>query len=128
MDHGDALRADFARYYGIDLDELGASLSVSRAADLAAWLPSDAMTRVADDPMAAWTLIDVLLSCIEHDLRAWVWAHSEDGRERRNFPVALHERAREALEEDDGADDAVKMEVDQVMDFASSLVAKPENQ
>ncbi len=40
----DTLRADFQHYYNLDLDQVGHGIRVTRAADLAAWLPDDAAT------------------------------------------------------------------------------------
>ena len=56
----DALRADLQRFYGLDMDEIGHTVRVRRAADLAANLPEDALTwglaTIADNTgFIAWT-------------------------------------------------------------------------
>lgn len=39
----DVLRADMQRFYGLDIDEIGYSIRIMRAADLAANLPHEAL-------------------------------------------------------------------------------------
>lgn len=50
----DALRADLQRFYGLDMDEIGHTVRVRRAADLAANLPEDALTWGRIDERATW--------------------------------------------------------------------------
>ncbi len=53
VDHPDELRADFQRFYGIDIDDIGRSLRVTRAASLLAGLPAYASVRIAENPKLA---------------------------------------------------------------------------
>ena len=78
----DALRADFQRFYGLDLDEVGHSVRVRRAADLAARLPAEARTWQAFDPRAAWTASDWLLAAIADNTGFLAWCKTKDASRR----------------------------------------------
>lgn len=83
------MRADFQQYYGLNLDGMGTAFSYSHAAFLCAELPSDSRIARAYNPDAAYTLTDLLLRDIEHDLRILAWQRTEDAKHRRNFPEPL---------------------------------------
>lgn len=82
----DELRADFQRFYGLDLSGMGADYSVAHAAALATHLPREAATVRAVAPEASWSDEAYLLSAIEYDLRILVWQNSKDGQKGRNKP------------------------------------------
>lgn len=84
--HPDELRADFQRFYGLDLDGMGADYTCAHAASLAVALPAESATVRAERPEAAWSDEAYLLSAIEYDLRMLVWLNSEDGAKGRNRP------------------------------------------
>ena len=85
-DHPGELRADFQRFYGLNLDGMGTEYSVAHAATLAAHLPQEsACVRVAS-PEAAWDDATYLLAAIEYDLRVLAWQNSRDGAKGRNKP------------------------------------------
>lgn len=84
--HSDELRADFQRYYGLDLDGMGSDYSVAHAAALASNLPRESATVRAVVPEAAWSDETYLLSAIEYDLRVLIWQNSKDGAKNRNRP------------------------------------------
>lgn len=68
---------------------MGTAYSYSHAAFLCAELPSDSRIARAYNPDAAYTLTDLLLRDIEHDLRILAWQRTEDAKHRRNFPEPL---------------------------------------
>ena len=68
------LRADFARYYGLDLRELGRSLPCEYAADLAAMLPPGSRTMTAESPDLAWDTHALLLAGLLNSLRDLTWS------------------------------------------------------
>lgn len=76
----DSLRADLQRYYGLDLDELGHSLRVRRAADLAAHLPDDACVWTALDPRAAWGSTRQLLADIADNTNFLAWCKTKNAQ------------------------------------------------
>lgn len=87
--HPAELRADFQRYYGLNLDGMGRDYSTLHAADLAACLPRESCSMTAEDPLNGWTLELQLLALIEWHLADWNWAHTKDGKARRNRPKLL---------------------------------------
>ena len=76
------LRADFQRYYGLDLDEVGYSIRVRRASDLAANLPEQAQTWRAITPQAAWDTTQYLLADVADSLRFLAWAKTKEASNR----------------------------------------------
>ena len=84
--HPDELRADFQRFYGLNLDGMGCEYTVAHAAALASNLPPESATVRAMVPEAAWDAHTYLLSAIEYDLRVLVWQNSRDGQHNRNRP------------------------------------------
>lgn len=85
----DELRADFQEYYGLDTDEIGASISRDRAAALAVQLPLGSRCLGAENPNARWTVHEWLLARIEHDLALLVWSKTKDAEKGRNAPKML---------------------------------------
>lgn len=83
------MRADFQQYYGLNLDGMGTAYSYLHAAFLCAELPTDSRVNRAYNPDAAYTLTDLLLRNIEHDLRVIAWQRTEDAKHQRNFPEPL---------------------------------------
>lgn len=106
--HEGELRADFQRFYGLNLDGMGIDYSVTHAAALAANLPRESATVRAVVPEAAWSDETYLLSAIEYDLRVLAWQNSKDGSKGRNRPKrpqtpADVERVRGKVEQTDFA-------------------------
>ena len=87
--HRAELRADFQRYYGLNLDDMGGAYSVEHAADLAACLPSDSAVLRAMYPRNGWTATEYLLHRIEYECRILIWQQSRDGQKGRNKPRPL---------------------------------------
>lgn len=83
------LRADFRQHYGVGLGELGRSLPVSEAADLAANLPACARCASPEGWDAGWDDGTWLLARIEHALRVLAWQRSEDGAAGENYPEMI---------------------------------------
>lgn len=80
--HRDELIADFQQYYGMNLLQrdcycalCGSKTTheVARLALLAAQLPQDSRTAVAEHPERAWSTSDYLLRQIDYVLRLFVW-------------------------------------------------------
>ena len=117
--HPGELRADFQQYYNLNLDGMGRDYTTFHAADLAAHLPKDARTSVAENPMNVWTPELRLLAIIEYRLHWWNWAHTEDGQNMTNYPKLLI-----PTEEEAARGDAVQMSVDEMMQFVDTLIAK----
>ena len=113
--HPAELRADFQRYYGLNLDGMGSDYSVAHAADLAACLPRDSATMRAHDPLNEWTIEAQLLALIEFWAHDWIWAHTKDGKAGRNPP-----KLRVPTEKKIGGDQE-RMTVNEMMDFMASL-------
>lgn len=85
-DRAEALEADFARYYQLDLLDLWRGhLTPRRAAVLTAWLPAGAESHTGH--AAAWSVTDYLLRSIEYSARISVWQQTQDGEKNRNAPV-----------------------------------------
>lgn len=62
------------RYYGIDLDHaMDGGHSAGHIADLVACLPTDALTRVAVDKDAVWTLETILLAEIRNIFVSYIY-------------------------------------------------------
>ena len=85
----DALRADLQRFYGLDMDEIGHTVRVRRAADLAANLPEDALT---------WGTAKHLLATIADNTGFIAWTKTKAAKqgewrgaiERPGFPRAAN--------------------------------------
>ena len=84
--HPDELRADFQRFYGLNLDGMGVDYSTLHAALLAACLPRESATVRAERPEATWGDDTYLLAAIEYDLRVLAWQNSRDGAKGKNRP------------------------------------------
>jgi hypothetical protein len=87
--HPAQLRADFQRYYGLNLDGMGTDYTVLHAADLAACLPRESLCGIAEDPINEWNIDRLLLGRIEFWLHSWLWAHTKDGKRKVNKPKLL---------------------------------------
>ena len=87
--HPDEVRADFQRYYGLNLDGMGGDYSVAHAVSLCYALPRDSATVRAESPEAAWSDETYLLSAIEYDLRVLIWQNSKDGQKGCNKPKPM---------------------------------------
>ena len=73
----DSLRADIQRFYGLDIDEVGRSIRVRRAADLAAHLPAEACVWRVLDPRMEWTVTDWLLASIADNTNWLGWTKTK---------------------------------------------------
>lgn len=92
--HPDELRADFQQHYGLNIDDMGGSYSLQHAATLAAQLPRDSRTLIAENPECEWNLTNTLLGMIEfHAHNGW-YVHTEDARSGANAPQPLMPWAR----------------------------------
>jgi hypothetical protein len=72
--HADAVEADLARYYGIDIrDRFGGTLTLRRLAVLLRYLPHDAALYRLDPDLqfVSWTRTDHLLDDIRRQLAAF---------------------------------------------------------
>ena len=87
--HPGELRADFQRYYQLNLDGVGEQYTFAHAACLACNLPSDSATLKAMYPRNGWTQTEYLLHAIEYDLRVLIWQNSKDGAKGKNKPKPL---------------------------------------
>lgn len=92
--HEEELYADFQEYYGLDLWALDIwgdeyTYDVRRASVLAAQLPRNSRAMCAIDPLNGVSKTDMFLREIEHHWRGWIWAHSEDGKNRTNEPEPI---------------------------------------
>ena len=64
-DHPVQIRADLQRYYGLNIDHMGATYSASHAAACAACLPMGSATLAAYEPALAWTWVEHKIHEIE---------------------------------------------------------------
>lgn len=117
------LRADFQRYYGLNLDGMGVDYSIAHAADLAACLPNNSRCGIAEDPANEWTIEHRLLAFIEYYTHAWVWAHTKDAKRKVNMPQLKIPNSR-MEEKPNGNVEA--MTVDEMNDFLESLIESTE--
>lgn len=78
----DRLRADMQRFYGLDLDQVGSTIRVRRAADLAANLPEQACVWSIIDERSAWTGDRWLLAQIADSVDFLAWAQTEEAQHR----------------------------------------------
>lgn len=87
--HPSELRADFQQYYGLNLDGMGRDYSMLHAADLAAQLPKNSRSFVAEKPQLEWTNVELFLWSIEYSLRVLRWQPTKDGHKGANKPKPL---------------------------------------
>ena len=87
------LRADFRQYYSVGLCELGASLPVSEAADLAAQLPAGSRCATPEGEAPGWDDSVWLLARAEHALRVLAWQPTAAARDGEGFPEMVTPRA-----------------------------------
>lgn len=85
------MTADFQQYYGIDLEEVGRTVSVRRAAALAAMLPAGSRTLARIDPRNGLTEEAALLLALVNTVRGVAGANPVD-------PFAVRERSMTAAE------------------------------
>ena len=90
------MRADFRQYYHICADDIGKSISVSEAADLAAMLPLRSRCMSAENPRLSWDVEHYLLANIADTLSYFFWSTTKDGADGRNRPDLI-ERPGELL-------------------------------
>lgn len=88
-EHPGAVRADFAEYYGLDIDRMGVDYSALHAAELMSNLPDGARTRIAYDKGAVWTIDRTLAAAETNALHYLLWAQTKDGRKGRNKPKLI---------------------------------------
>lgn len=81
------MRADLQRYYGLNLDGMGADYSCAHAAALLAHMPYGSALGMAVDPSQAWTSTDYLLRQIEYDLRVLSWQIAGDRGKQKPKPI-----------------------------------------
>lgn len=118
--HPAELRADFQRYYSLNLDGMGVDYSIAHAADLAVCLPSDSCCGIAEDSLNEWTIENRLLAYIEFYTHSWIWAHTKDAKRKANIPqlrIPQHKS-------DDKNGNVEPMTVDEMNDFLDSLITK----
>lgn len=75
--HEDALRADFQRFYGLNLDGMGSAYSYRHAAALCANLPGDSAVYRAEGD--GWTETQQLLASIGRGIDTIWWQRTEAG-------------------------------------------------
>lgn len=98
----DSLRADFQRFYGLDIDDVGHGIRCRRAADLAAHLPPEACAWRMFDPRMEWTVTQWLLAAIADNTGFIGWTKTKDAARRNarwkgRLPrPGAHERGRRA--------------------------------
>ena len=114
------LRADFQQYYGLNIDGMGTDYTALHAAELAAFLPQDSRCFTADHPINEWTLERQLLALVEYRLHWLCWTRTEDGTKNRNHPKCLIPSAEHERRATSG--DAVRMPVDEMMQFVDELI------
>ena len=82
----DELEADFQEFYGLNLEELGKSLSLRHAAILAAHLPPKSRCRSVADPNAVWSEEMYALVNIEYEMRLLLWMQSQSKKNHTPMP------------------------------------------
>lgn len=87
--HEAELRADFQRFYGLNLDDMGRSYSVHHAACIAAHMPQGSALYASIDPSSEWTASDHLLSLIEYDIRSLAWGLSGGRKSKSPKPKRI---------------------------------------
>lgn len=96
--HEDALRADFQRFYGLSLDDMGDAYSFRHAAALCANLPDDsAVFRAEGD---GWTGTQQILASIGRGIDVIWWQRTDAGQKPNAEPpdnyISPHERRKRA--------------------------------
>lgn len=96
--HEDALRADFQRFYGLNLDDMGDAYSFRHAAALCANLPGDSAVYRAEGD--GWTETQQLLADIGRGIDTIWWQRTEAGQKSNatapNYYISPHERRKRA--------------------------------
>lgn len=80
------LRADFRQYYHLCADDIGCTISISEAADLAAMLPLRSRCMSAIDPRLSWGDEEHILANIADTLACFFWSTTEDAIKGLNKP------------------------------------------
>ena len=93
--HPDALRADFQRYYGLNLDDMGEAFSFSHAAALCAWLPDDSAVYRAEGD--GWSRTQRMLAQMGRSIDVVWWQRTDDGQRRDGVPPDNYEAPSAAL-------------------------------
>lgn len=89
-EHGDALEADFQRWYGLDFGDLyRGTMTPRRAAALALNLPPGAVTWLEADLAAAWNIGEHLLAATVDQLAIANWQRTKDGQKGHKKPKPL---------------------------------------
>lgn len=83
------LRADFRQYYHISADNIGRTVSITEAADLAAMLPLRSRCMSAVDQRLSWDVEHHLLARIADTLSYFFWSTTVDGMNGRNQPECV---------------------------------------
>lgn len=90
--NGGALRADFQRYYGLNLDDIGERYSYSHAAALCANLPDDsAVYRATGD---GWSRTQRMLAQMGRSLDIIWWQRTPSGQQKGATPPDFYESPR----------------------------------
>lgn len=76
----DALMADFQQFYGLNTEDFGVSISLRRAAALAAQLPKQSRCLAYEDPDFTWDDLTYFVSNIEYLLRIQNYSYSKDAK------------------------------------------------
>jgi len=84
------LRADFRQFYQVSADEIGRTLSVEEAADLAAMLPPQSRCMVVLNMQNTWGTDEYLLAYIANTLAYFFWSTTEDGAHGRKKPHTIY--------------------------------------
>lgn len=97
-EHGDALEADFQRYYGIDLIDLyRGTLSPRKASVLALYLPPGAAVWQEAGTDSAWDTTDYLLAEVVDTLK-WANYQRAGGKGQKPEPLPRPAQLREIRE------------------------------
>ena len=98
----DALRADMQRWYGLDMDEIGYTIRVRRAADLAVNIPEDGAVWPRLDKRLQWGTTKQLLANISDAAGFIAWTKTSEAQHRNarwkgalDRPGIEHRRARQ---------------------------------
>lgn len=94
--HTDALRADFQRYYGLSLDDMGEAYTYRHASALCAWLPDDSAVYRAEGD--GWSRTQRMLAQIGRSIDVVWWQRTEDGHRANAVPPDNYEPPRAAEE------------------------------
>lgn len=101
-EHGEALEADFQRYYGLDLLDLWRGrLSARKASVLARQLPYGAQTWISCGFDNAWSAETHLTASLFDAVNVGNWQRAGDKHAKRPTPVQRPSGARESAEQAD---------------------------